>query len=76
MKRECIGCKSVLAFNWNYDKCSSCFKASGEWSDDEYWDHMAEFGLMLDYCGYSFMPTTSSSRSKSKSKMFKPPVWY
>ncbi len=69
MKRFCIGCKTVLPLHWYYDKCSSCFRVTGEWSESEYWAHIADFGHTIDHYGYNTAPI-------AKNKIFKPPVWY
>ena len=70
MKHYCIGCKKVMPLRWHHDKCSSCFRVTGEWTENEYWANIANFGYALDHYGYS------SDTTSSKHTIFKPPVWY
>lgn len=65
MRRTCICCKTVLSPHWDHDKCSACYRISGEWSEEEFWEHIGELGDKLKGASYKRAP-----------KMFIPPVWY
>jgi len=62
MQHKCSNCKKILSDQWVHDKCSLCYKLSGEWSEEDYWAYICHSSAQLD----RYKPIA----------IFTPPVWY